>query len=91
MVVFLRFLISLLWSWEGAMYSAVLMSLSTTEAFTECLFRPLTLLDLLEFEQGGPGLLLGVLYGIGLPCSIIHSFFFPPAAIFQGSSVLTIL
>lgn len=51
----------------------------------------LTLLTLPEFEQRDIGLLLGVLYGIGLPCLIMLSFFFSPAAIFQGSFVLTLL
>lgn len=73
------------------MYFAVPISLSTKEAFTKVPFHPLALLNLLEFEQRDLGLLLGVLYGIGLPCSIMLSFFFLPAAILQGSSVLTIL
>lgn len=50
----------------------------------------LILLNLPEFEQRDIGLLLGVLYGIGLPCLIMLSFF-SPAAIFQGSFVLTLL
>lgn len=70
------------------MDSAVPISIITREAFRVS-FHMLTLLNLPELEQRDIGLLLGVLHG--LPCLIMLSFFFSPAAIFQGSSVLTLL